>query len=122
MFGKMRNLQTEIALELITVNPEQPRKVFEIQELEELSASIQEFGVIQPVVVKKAQEGRYFLIAGERRLRAATMAGLKKIPVIIRNADEKEIALIALVENVQRENLSYIEEAMALKSLWTITA
>lgn len=117
MFGKMRNLQTEIALELITVNPEQPRKVFEIQELEELSASIQEFGVIQPVVVKKAQEGRYFLIAGERRLRAATMAGLKKIPVIIRNADEKEIALIALVENVQRENLSYIEEAMAYKKL-----
>lgn len=117
MFGKIRNIQTEIALELITVNPEQPRKTFEEQELEELSASIREFGVIQPVVVKKAKDGSYFLIAGERRLRAATMAGLKKIPVIVRNADEKEIALIALVENVQRENLSYIEEAMAYKRL-----
>lgn len=117
MFGRAKNVQTEIDVKLIETNPEQPRKVFERQELEELSSSILEFGVIQPIVVKKGLEGQYFLIAGERRLRAATMAGLEKIPAIIRNADEKEVALIALVENVQRENLSYIEEAVAYKRL-----
>lgn len=117
MFGKNKNIPTEISIKSIVTNPGQPRKVFEPQELEDLSSSIREFGVIQPIVVKKCSEGQYFLIAGERRLRAGLMAGLEKIPAIVRTADEKEVALIALVENVQRENLSYIEEAIAYKRL-----
>lgn len=107
----------DIAIDLICVNPHQPRKVFREEELVELKDSIMKYGVIQPVIVKKDKFGLYLLIAGERRLRAATMAGLKKIPAIVRADDEKNSAIIALVENVQRENLSYIEEAYAYKSL-----
>lgn len=107
----------DIPIELISTNPEQPRKVFEDRELMELSDSIREFGVIQPIIVKRDNKGSYIVIAGERRLRAATLAGLKKIPAIIREADEKDAALLALVENVQRENLNYIEEAAAYKRL-----
>lgn len=119
MLFKGKNKVWEIEVEQICANPEQPRKIFEKKELEELSHSIGEFGVIQPIVVKRTATGqeRYFLIAGERRLRAAKMAGLTKIPAIVREADEKDVALIALVENVQRENLSYLEEASAYYSL-----
>lgn len=109
--------QMEIPMELICTNPEQPRKVFEDKELLELCDSIREFGVIQPIIVKRDQKGMYIVIAGERRLRAASLAGLKKIPAIVRDADEKDSALLALVENVQRENLNYIEEAAAYKRL-----
>ena len=111
--GKTR----EIPIELICMNPKQPRKVFREEELLELRDSIKEYGVIQPVIVKKDQYGLYLLIAGERRLRAATMAGLQKIPAIVRADNERDSAIIALVENVQRENLSYIEEAYAYKNL-----
>ncbi len=107
----------EIPLELICANPDQPRKSFEDKEMFELCDSIKEFGVIQPIIVKRDNKGFYIVIAGERRLRAASLAGLKKIPVIIRDADEKDSALLALVENVQRENLNYIEEAAAYKRL-----
>lgn len=109
--------QMEIPVDLISTNPDQPRKVFEDRELLELCDSIKEFGVIQPIIVKKDSKGMYIVIAGERRLRAATLAGLKKIPAIIRDADDKDSALLALVENVQRENLNYIEEANAYKRL-----
>ena len=109
--------QMEIPLELICVNPDQPRKSFEDKEMYELCDSIKEFGVIQPIIVKRDSRGSYIVIAGERRLRAASLAGLKKIPAIIRDADEKDSALLALVENVQRENLNYIEEAAAYKRL-----
>lgn len=109
--------QMEISIELISANPDQPRKLFEDKELLELSDSIKEFGVIQPIIVKRNGKGTYIVIAGERRLRAASLAGLKKIPVVIRDADEKDSALLALVENVQRENLNYIEEATAYKRL-----
>ncbi|MDF2999993.1 MAG: ParB/RepB/Spo0J family partition protein [Bacillota bacterium] len=109
--------QMEIPVELISTNPDQPRKVFEDKELLELCDSIREFGVIQPIIVKRDQKGIYIVIAGERRLRAASLAGLKKIPAIVRDADEKDSALLALVENVQRENLNYIEEAAAYKRL-----
>ncbi|MDO4552640.1 MAG: ParB/RepB/Spo0J family partition protein, partial [Bacillota bacterium] len=112
-----REKRAELPIEKITVNPEQPRKVFEMKELEELRDSILEFGVIQPILVKRREEGQYFLIAGERRLRAAAMAGMEKIPAIIREADDRDTALIALVENVQRENLNYIEEAAAYRRL-----
>ena len=106
----------EIPIDSIVINPDQPRKTFSDQELEELCSSIREFGVIQPVIVKKAGS-RYMLIAGERRIRASMLAGLEKVPAIIRDADEKDMAFIALIENVQRENLNYIEEAAAYKRL-----
>ena len=107
----------EIPVEAICTNPEQPRKIFKPEELEELSNSIREYGVLQPVIVKAAEGGKYVLIAGERRCRAACLAGLDKVPAIIKNLEEEEAALIALVENVQRENLNYIEEARAYKRL-----
>ncbi|NLT48942.1 MAG: ParB/RepB/Spo0J family partition protein [Clostridiales bacterium] len=106
----------EIPISSIVTNPGQPRKVFPDQELEELCNSIREFGVIQPIIVKKTG-AQYILIAGERRVRASALAGFEKIPAIVRDADEKDMAFIALIENVQRENLNYIEEAMAYKRL-----
>lgn len=116
MLRKFKNYSNEIPISLIDTNPGQPRKIFPEQELEELSSSIREYGVIQPIIVKKS-EGRYLLIAGERRVKASLLAGLEKIPAVIREADSKDMALIAIVENVQRENLNYIEEAMAYKYL-----
>lgn len=107
----------EVPIESIEANPEQPRKLFKSAELEELSNSIKEYGVLQPVILKAVDEGKYILIAGERRYRAASMAGLTRIPAVIKNMEEEEAALIALVENVQRENLNYIEEARAYKRL-----
>ncbi len=109
--------QMEIPIEMVSANPDQPRKVFEEKELLELRDSIKEFGVIQPIIVKRDTKGLYTIIAGERRLKAAALAGLKKIPAIIRDADDRDSALLALVENVQRENLSYLEEAAAYKRL-----
>ena len=108
---------TEIPMELICVNPNQPRKTFQEAELNELKDSILEYGVLQPIIVKKDKYGLYLLIAGERRLRAARLAGLNKIPAIVKNPDDKDAAVIALVENVQREDLNYIEEAYAYKQL-----
>ena len=116
MFSRIKINQTEIPVDSIIVNSDQPRKIFQDEDLEELCSSIKEFGVIQPIIVKKVG-GKYLLIAGERRLRATIMAGVDKIPATIRDADERDSALIALVENVQREDLNYIEEAMAYKSL-----
>jgi len=107
----------EISMDLIHPNPEQPRKVFSEEELMDLKDSIAEYGVLQPVIVKKDDGGGYFLIAGERRFRAAKMAGFTKIPAIIKDYSERDAAVIAVVENVQREDLSFIEEAWAYKRL-----
>lgn len=117
MLQLKRGDRMELPIDQIEINPDQPRKVFEEEELAELCSSIREFGVIQPLIVKKDGSGKYFLIAGERRLRASKMAGLSKVPVIVREADEKDVALIAIIENVQRENLNYIEEALAYRRL-----
>lgn len=106
-----------IPVELICLNPDQPRKIFREEELLELRDSIKEFGIIQPILVKKDREGLFILIAGERRLRAAKLAGIEKVPAIVREMDGKDTALVALIENVQRENLNYIEEAYAYKKL-----
>lgn len=114
MFNK-KNI--EVSIDLVNLNPEQPRKLFNEGELMELADSIREYGVLQPILVSKTKNGEYFLIAGERRLRASKMAGLTRVPAIVRDADVKDIALIALVENVQRENLSFLEEAIAYKKL-----
>ncbi|MCI8609977.1 MAG: nucleoid occlusion protein [Firmicutes bacterium] len=108
---------SQIPMEDIFANPEQPRKIFSDEELRELSDSIKDYGVLQPILVKPKGDGTYFLIAGERRYRASKLAGLKKIPAIVREMEEEEAALVALVENVQRENLNYIEEAKAYRKL-----
>lgn len=116
MLIRSKNNPMEIPINSIIINEDQPRKIFQSNELEELCSSIREFGVIQPVIVKKTGN-RYLLIAGERRVRASLLAGLSMIPAICRDADLKDMALIAIVENVQRENLNFIEEALAYKSL-----
>ena len=100
----------------IEPNREQPRKNFEEESLNELAESIRQFGILQPLLVKKKGE-RYEIIAGERRWRAAKLAGVKEVPVVVRDYTDQEIMEIALIENIQRENLNPIEEAMAYKRL-----
>ena len=106
----------EISLSELRPNPYQPRKVFDDKALEELTASIKENGVFQPIIVKKSIKG-YEIIAGERRYRACKNAGLEKIPCIVRDFTEKQMIEIALLENLQRENLNAIEEAIAYKNM-----
>ena len=106
----------DISLEELRPNPYQPRKVFNDESLNDLAESIKEHGVFQPIIVKKSIKG-YEIIAGERRVRASKKAGLSKIPAIIRNLNDEQMMEIALLENLQRENLSAIEEAMAYKNM-----
>jgi len=108
---------TYIKIENIRPNPYQPRKKFNKASLEELCDSIKQYGVIQPINVRKISNGRYELVAGERRLRAATMAGLEEIPAIIINVDDNDSAVMALIENLQREDLNYLEEAEGYNNL-----
>ena len=107
----------EIEVSLIKPGPEQPRKDFDKKGLQELAQSIKEKGVLQPVIVRKAEGGGYYLIAGERRWRAAKEAGLKKIPAIIKDADSSTALELALVENIQRDDLNPLEMAEAFKRL-----
>ncbi len=102
---------TFISVNNIRPNPYQPRKVFDKLMLDELANSIKEFGVMQPVSVRRINQEYFELIAGERRLRATKLAGLTEIPAIIIDVNDKDSAVIALIENLQRENLNYIEEA-----------
>lgn len=106
----------EIPLNELMSNPYQPRKVFDEEALRELSLSIKEHGVFQPIIVKKSIKG-YNIIAGERRAKASELAGLTKIPAIIRDFTDDEMMQVALLENLQREDLSAIEEAKAYKSI-----
>ena len=108
----------ELLLSEIDTNINQPRKVFDENTLKELSASIKVHGVIQPIIVVKRGE-RYMIIAGERRFRASKLAGLASIPAIVKNYNEKEIAEVSLLENLQREDLNPIECARAMKKLMT---
>lgn len=108
---------TYISIENIRPNPYQPRKQFNKASLNELCDSIKEYGVLQPINVRQISSNSYELVAGERRLRAATMAGLKEIPAIIVNVDDNNSAIMALIENLQREDLSYMEEAEAYSNL-----
>ena len=108
----------EVNLDELRANPYQPRKVFNDEALQELAASIKEHGVFQPIIVKKSIKG-YEIIAGERRVRASKLAGLTKIPAIVRNLTDELMMEIALLENLQRENLNSIEEALAYKSMIT---
>jgi ParB family chromosome partitioning protein len=100
----------------IIANNYQPRRDFEQQALEELAQSIRTNGIIQPLVVRKSQNG-YQLIAGERRLRASKMAGLKQVPIVIRKSTDREALELALIENIQRQNLNCIDEALAYQQL-----
>jgi len=106
-----------LPVEQILANPDQPRKIFGEDELSELTESIRSYGVLQPIIVREMEGGKYSIIAGERRFRASCLAGLSEVPAIVRNMEEQQAALVALVENVQRENLNYIEEARAYKKL-----
>jgi ParB family chromosome partitioning protein len=108
---------TQIPIDLIQRNPRQPREKFDLEELENLAASIREHGVIQPLIVSPAKNGIYILIAGERRLQSARKAGLKTVPVVIRHATDQQLLELALVENVQRADLNAIEEAEAYQHL-----
>jgi ParB family chromosome partitioning protein len=102
----------------ISPNPHQPRKAFDSGQLEDLAASIREHGIIQPLILVPGDgSNRYFLIAGERRLRAAKLAGLGEVPAIIRSASEQERLEFAIIENVQREDLNPLERALAYQSL-----
>ena len=106
----------EVNIDELRTNPYQPRKIFDEKALEELSNSIKEHGVFQPIIIKKSIKG-YEIIAGERRVKASKMAGLKTIPAIIRDFNDTQMMEIALLENLQRENLTAIEEAQAYQKL-----
>ena len=108
----------EILVKINEVEPnrEQPRKDFDEDSLMELADSIKQFGILQPLIVQKKKD-YYEIIAGERRWRAAKLAGIKEVPIIVKNYTDQEIVEISLIENIQRENLNPIEEAMAYKRL-----
>lgn len=113
----LRRKISEVLVEQIHANRQQPRKHFEEEQLAELRDSICQFGILQPLILRREDDGTYMILAGERRFRAAVMAGLSKVPALVREASEEEAGMIALVENIQRENLGYIEEAKAYQAL-----
>ncbi len=110
------NEPKEIEIGLIDRNIEQPRKIFDEQALNELAESVKTYGIVQPIIVKE-KDGRFVIVAGERRWRAARMAGLKTIPCIVKDYSKQEISEIAIIENLQREDLNPIESARAIKNL-----
>ena len=107
----------EISVDNISSNPHQPRQKFDEQKLEELASSIKKHGIIQPIVVSRLANGSYELVAGERRLKASKLAGMEKVPVIVKDVNEGEKMELALIENIQRHNLNVIEEARAYKKM-----
>ena len=107
----------EIPIDSIVPNPYQPRRVFSQSALEELSESIKVYGILQPITVRNKGNEEYELVAGERRLRASKLAGLATIPAIINNMSDESSAVLALLENLQREDLNFIEEAMGYENL-----
>lgn len=113
---KEKGQETLVKITMVEPNREQPRKTFDEESLNELAESIKQFGLLQPILVQDRKD-YYEIIAGERRWRAAKIAGLKEVPVIIKNLTEQEIVEISLIENIQRENLNPIEEALAYKKL-----
>ncbi|MGB9976605.1 nucleoid occlusion protein [Thermovenabulum sp.] len=117
MWGEKKNEIVNIPVDAIKPNPYQPRKNFDDDSLKDLTESIKNYGVLQPIIVRRIGKTNYELIAGERRWRASKIAGLKEIPAIIRDAKETETAIMALIENLQRENLNFIEEAEGYRLL-----
>ncbi len=114
--GEDEVVDRSVDIELIDVNPSQARKTFDQEKLNELADSIRENGIIQPLVLTE-RGGRYVIVAGERRYRAARLAGLKSVPAVIRGYSDEELIELSLIENIQREDLNPVEEAKALKLL-----
>ena len=108
---------SEIPVSLIKANPNQPRREFDPEALQELSDSIKEIGIIQPITLRKMDDGTYQIIAGERRFRASQLAGLTAVPAYIRTADDENVMEMALIENIQREDLNAMEIALAYQNL-----
>ena len=108
---------TSLPIQKVEPNPLQPRKLFPEEELQVLADSIAQHGIIQPLTVRKGENGFYQIIAGERRWRAARMAGLRTVPVVVMDADDRSVMELALVENLQRQDLNPMEEAMGFKQL-----
>lgn len=113
----VNNSVDEVAISLIKPNINQPRKIFDSEALKELSESIKTHGIIQPIVLNKEEDGTYMIIAGERRYRAAKLAGLEYVPAVIKSYTAKQVKEIAIIENLQREDLNPIEAARAIKQL-----
>ncbi len=109
--------ENSLDIDLLDINTDQPRKIFDKEKIKELADSIVSHGLVQPIVVKKLISGRYQIIAGERRFRACRLAGLKNVPVIKKDFDRKQILEIALIENIQRQELTAIEEAEGYQKL-----
>lgn len=107
----------EVSIADITPNPLQPRRDFDEEALQELATSISELGVIQPITLKRQHDGKYIIISGERRWRASQIAGLETLPAYIRDVDDEDLHAMALVENIQRENLNAIEIALGMQRL-----
>ncbi|MDE6335062.1 MAG: ParB/RepB/Spo0J family partition protein [Muribaculaceae bacterium] len=124
LISSMNEIQTggssainEIELDLISPNPEQPRRIFKEETIEELANSIRELGIVQPLSLRDNGNGTYQIIAGERRWRAARIAGLSTVPAYVRTASDAEVTEMALIENIQREDLNAIEVALAFRKL-----
>jgi len=114
---KIVEANKDIPVDLVDANPFQPRTSFDEQAMEELAASIRKLGIVQPLTVRESGDGRFQLIAGERRLRAAKLAGLTHVPAYIRTADDQAMLELALVENIQREDLDAVEVAISFQRL-----
>ena len=116
--GKDKQLKlVRLPVDRILPNPSQPRRVFDRDELVSLAQSIRENGLLQPITVRRDSDGAYLLVAGERRLRAAKLAGLQEIPALVTDCDRESSAVLALLENLQRQDLNLFEEANALLGL-----
>ncbi len=114
---EIKSSQNMLDINFLHANSDQPRKVFDLEKIRELADSIVNHGLVQPIIVKKIANDQYKIVAGERRYRASQMAGLKQVPVIIKDLSSKEVLEIALIENIQRQELTAIEEAEGYKKL-----
>jgi ParB family chromosome partitioning protein len=114
---KIENSPLMVDVSSIVTNPNQPRKIFKEKDLEELTESIKENGIIQPLIVAELENGKFELVAGERRLRAAKKAGLEQVPVVVKRATDREKMIMSIIENVQRSDLNCVEEALAYYQL-----
>lgn len=114
---KIENSPLMVDVSSIKTNPNQPRKIFKEKDLEELTESIKENGIIQPLIVAEMENGKFELVAGERRYRAAKKAGLEQVPVVVKRATDREKMIMSIIENVQRSDLNCVEEALAYYQL-----
>lgn len=115
--GKVRRADITVPIEKLRANPDQPRRTFKQEDLDDLSASIKEKGILQPLIVRSVDQGEYEIVAGERRWRAAQLAQLHDVPVLVRELDDTEVLEIAIIENIQRADLNAVEEAAGFRQL-----